>query len=124
MRVWCRIAFCVVAVVLSLAPWAARSAPLALTIVHVNDLSRAEGRDGVGGIARLATVIAAERARSGHVLVTHAGNALSPSLMGAVDQGGLMIGLLNRIGVDVMAVGGHEFDFGPALAAKRFSEAG
>jgi 2',3'-cyclic-nucleotide 2'-phosphodiesterase (5'-nucleotidase family) len=122
--VWCRIAFCLVAVVFCLAPWAARSAPLALTIVHVNDLSRAEGRDGIGGIARLATVIAAERARSGHILVTHAGNALSPSLIGAVDQGGHMIGLLNRIGVDVMAVGGHEFDFGPALAAKRFSEAG
>jgi 2',3'-cyclic-nucleotide 2'-phosphodiesterase (5'-nucleotidase family) len=122
MRVWCRTVFCAVAV-LCLVPWAARSAPLALTIVHVNDLSQAEGRAGVGGVARLATVIASERARSGHVLVTHAGNALSPSLIGAVDQGGHMIGLLNRIGVDVMAVGGHEFDFGPALAAKRFSEA-
>jgi 2',3'-cyclic-nucleotide 2'-phosphodiesterase (5'-nucleotidase family) len=121
MRVWCRLVFCVVA--LCLVSWAARSAPLALTIVHVNDLSRAEGGDGLGGVARLATVIAAERARSGHVLVTHAGNALSPSLIGAVDQGRHMIDLLNRIGVDVMAVGSHEFDFGPALAAKRFSEA-
>src|SRR5260221_3413805 len=121
MPVWCWFAFCLA--VLCLAPGAARAEALLLTIVHVNDLSRAEGDNGQGGVARLATVIAAERARAGHLLVTHGGNAMSPSLMGAVDQGAHMIELLNRIGIDVMAVGSHELDFGRALTAKRFSEA-
>src|SRR5258706_12533099 len=102
MRVWCRIVFSVVAV-LCLAPSAARSAPLALTIVHVNDLSRAEGRDGVGGIARLATVFAAERARCGHVLATHAGTPISPSLTAAVHHAAHSIGLLYRTVAVILA---------------------
>jgi 5'-nucleotidase / UDP-sugar diphosphatase len=123
-RVWRWLVFCLT--ILSFMPWLAAAAgaePLALTIIHVNDLSQAEGNAGKGGIARLATIVAAERAKSGHVLLTFGGNVISPSLIGAVDQGEHMIDLLNRIGVDVMAVGGHEFDFGRALAAKRFSEA-
>ena len=35
-----------------------------------------------------------------------------------------MIDLLNRVGIDVMAFGNHEFDFGAAVAAERAKEAG
>ena len=51
-----------------------------------------------------------------HVLVTHGGDSISPSLLSGFDQGAHMIDLLNTIGIDAMAVGNHEFDFGPDVA--------
>ena len=102
---------------------AAFAAPVELTIVHFNDLDRMEEREGRGGIARLAAVIRAERASRGHVLVTFAGDAISPSLMSGIDQGAHMIDLLNRLDLTAMAVGNHEYDFGPEVASQRFAEA-
>ena len=52
--------------------------PVELTIVHFNDLDRMEESGGQGGIARLAAVIDAERANNDNVLVTFAGDAISP----------------------------------------------
>ena len=102
---------------------AAFAAPVELTIVHFNDLDRMEEREGRGGIARLAAVIRAERASREHVLVTFAGDAISPSLMSGIDQGAHMIDLLNRLDLTAMAVGNHEYDFGPEVASQRFAEA-
>ncbi len=97
--------------------------PVELTIVHFNDLDRMEESGGQGGIARLAAVVRAERARSSNVLVTFAGDAISPSLMSSIDKGAHMIDLLNGIGLTAMAIGNHEYDFGPDVARRRFSEA-
>ena len=97
--------------------------PAELTIVHFNDLDRMEEKDGRGGVARLAAVVREERTRRANVLVTFAGDAISPSLMSAIDKGAHMIDLLNRIGLTVMAVGNHEYDFGPEVAKQRFAEA-
>jgi len=97
--------------------------PVELTIVHFNDLDRMEEKDGQGGVARLAAVVKAERQRRPHVLVTFGGDAISPSLMSAIDKGAHMIDLLNRIGLTAMAIGNHEYDFGPDVAKQRFSEA-
>ena len=97
--------------------------PVELTIVHFNDLDRMEESRGQGGVARLAAVVRAERARNANVLVTFAGDAISPSLMSAIDKGAHMIELLNRIGLTAMAIGNHEYDFGPDVARQRFSEA-
>ena len=102
---------------------AAFAAPVELTIVHFNDLDRMEEREGRGGIARLAAVIRAERASREHVLVTFAGDAISPSLMSGIDQGAHMIDLLNRLDLTAMAIGNHEYDFGPEVASQRFAEA-
>jgi 2',3'-cyclic-nucleotide 2'-phosphodiesterase (5'-nucleotidase family) len=107
--------------ILDAAPGWAQEA--AVTIVHVNDLSRVEERGNRGGIARVGALIARERAAGGTVIVTHGGNALSPSLLSSFDQGAHMIDLLNRIGIDVMAVGNHEFDFGAAVLEERAREA-
>ena len=97
--------------------------PVELTIVHFNDLDRMEESRGQGGVARLAAVVRAERARGSHVLVTFAGDGISPSLMSSIDKGAHMIDLLNRVGLTAMAIGNHEYDFGPAVASQRFSEA-
>jgi 2',3'-cyclic-nucleotide 2'-phosphodiesterase (5'-nucleotidase family) len=111
------------ALVLMLAVSPGQTQDVSLTIVHVNDLSRAEEIAGRGGIARLAALIARERAGGRAVIVTHGGNAISPSLLSGFDHGAHMIELLNRLGIDVMAVGNHEFDFGPAVLAERAREA-
>ena len=99
------------------------AAPVELTIVHFNDLDRMEESGGQGGIARLAAVINAERANHDNVLVTFAGDAISPSLMSGFDKGAHMIELLNRLDLTAMAIGNHEYDFGPAVARQRISEA-
>ena len=97
--------------------------PVELTIVHFNDLDRMEESGGQGGIARLAAVIAAERANNDNVVVTFAGDTISPSLMSGFDQGAHMIELLNRLDLTAMAIGNHEYDFGPEVARQRFAEA-
>ena len=68
-------------------------------------------------------MVRAERARGSHVLVTFAGDAISPSLLSGIDKGAHMIDLLNQVGLTAMAIGNHEYDFGPAVARQRFSEA-
>ena len=97
--------------------------PVELTIVHFNDLDRMEERGGQGGLARLAAVINGERTSREHVLVTFAGDAISPSLMSGFDQGAHMIELLNRLDLTAMAIGNHEYDFGPEVARQRIAQA-
>lgn len=102
---------------------AAQAEPLTLTILLVNDLDRMEEADGRGGFARLAGVVDAVTAEADHVLLVHAGDAISPSLMSSFDKGAHIIALLNQLGVDAFVPGNHEFDFGPATALERFAEA-
>ncbi len=97
--------------------------PVEMTIVHFNDLDRMEERGGQGGVARLAAVIKSERANNDNVLVTFAGDTISPSLMSGIDKGAHMIELLNRLDLTAMAIGNHEYDFGPEVAKQRFAEA-
>ena len=121
-----RFSFAWAGVALALVAWTGSlgfAAPVELTIVHFNDLDRMEEKDGQGGIAHLAAAVRAERAQRSHVLVTFAGDAISPSLMSSIDKGAHMIDLLNRIGLTAMAIGNHEYDFGPDVAKQRFSEA-
>jgi len=94
-----------------------------LKIVHVNDLDRMEGTGETGGVARLATVLSNIRAEGGTVLATSAGDSISPSLLSSFDEGAHMIALLNMAGIDAMALGNHEFDFGPDVLRTRISEA-
>ena len=100
--------------------------PLSLTLIHVNDWDRMEGRKGAGGAARIAQVVAEERARAeaagGHAIVTFGGDMISPSLMSGIDKGAHMIALADAIGFDIGVVGNHEFDFGAEILRKRLSE--
>lgn len=110
------------AAALAVSPAPAGAEPATLTLVTTNDLDRMAEKDGRGGLARLAAVVAAERAR-GTVLFLHAGDALSPSLLSGFDQGRHMVELLNLLEPDVFVPGNHEFDFGPAVFAERLAEA-
>lgn len=93
------------------------------TLLLVNDLYRMSETEGRGGFARLNAIVKAERARGVPLLYAHAGDTLSPSLMSGFDQGAHMVELLNIAPPDVFVPGNHEFDFGPAIFARRMGEA-
>ncbi|SMF53983.1 2',3'-cyclic-nucleotide 2'-phosphodiesterase/5'-or 3'-nucleotidase, 5'-nucleotidase family [Tistlia consotensis] len=101
----------------------ARAEPVKITLVTTNDMDRMEEKDGRGGFARLAAVLAAERATNPHVLFIHAGDAISPSLLSTFDQGAHVMALLNQLRPDVFVPGNHEFDFGPKVFAERMAQA-
>ncbi|MEZ5871684.1 MAG: 5'-nucleotidase C-terminal domain-containing protein [Nitratireductor sp.] len=93
-----------------------------VTFVLTNDTYEMNEEKGRGGFPRLAAVIKQERAANANTLFVHAGDLLSPSLFSGFDQGEHMIVLTNMVGIDVMAPGNHEFDFGKDVAMKRLSE--
>jgi len=93
-----------------------------VTLVVFSDIYEMAGIAGRGGFARVASAIAAERARSDCVIVAHAGDTLSPSLMSGLDQGAHIVELTNRIAPDVFVPGNHEFDFGEGVFRQRMSE--
>ncbi|MDQ3558613.1 MAG: 5'-nucleotidase C-terminal domain-containing protein [Pseudomonadota bacterium] len=104
---------------LSLAP--ALAEPVTLRFVQTNDIDRMEEDEGRGGFAKLAAVVNAERA-AGPTLFVHSGDTISPSLLSGIDKGAHVIDILNQMGVDVMAPGNHEFDFGPDIFRARMAE--
>ena len=115
-----------VALVLGTASLPGTAEPLSLTIVHVNDWDRMAGSEGAGGAARIAAVVADERARAeaagGHAIVTFGGDMISPSLMSGIDKGAHMIALADAVGFEIGVLGNHEFDFGPEVLRQRLSE--
>lgn len=101
----------------------AAAEPVRLTILQVNDWDRMEEQQGRGGFARFMTILEEEGADREEVLLVHSGDMLSPSLLSGFDRGAHMIELMNRVPLDMMVVGNHEFDFGPEVAAERIAEA-
>lgn len=94
-----------------------------LTFVHVNDFDQFDGEEETGGFARYAAVLKKARAEHENVIATNGGDMISPSLLSGLDKGAHMVDLNNQVGLDIAAIGNHEFDFGPDVAAQRFDEA-
>jgi 5'-nucleotidase len=101
--------------------------PFTLTIAHLNDThSHQEPTlvnlvvDGVkhpvslGGFARLQTAVEELRAHDPNLLLFHAGDAVQGTLYFSLFNGTVDFDALNRLGVDAMTFGNHEFDRGPA----------
>jgi 2',3'-cyclic-nucleotide 2'-phosphodiesterase (5'-nucleotidase family) len=93
-----------------------------IRFVQTNDIDRMGPEKGRGGFARLATVVKEERAK-GNAFFIHAGDTISPSLLSGFDKGAHVIDILNKIGVDAMTPGNHEFDLGPEAFRARMAEA-
>ena len=93
-----------------------------LRFVQTNDIDRMEERDGRGGFAKLAAVVARQRAE-GTTFLVHSGDTISPSLLSGIDKGAHQIDILNRMDVTVMTPGNHEFDFGKDVFHQRIGEA-
>jgi 5'-nucleotidase/UDP-sugar diphosphatase len=100
--------------------------PATITLLHVNDTHshldawgpkdrHLEGT--VGGMAKAASVIAAVRASEPNVLLLHAGDVFHGDLFFNKYFGVPEFQLMKQLGFDAMAVGNHEFDFGPDVLA-------
>jgi 2',3'-cyclic-nucleotide 2'-phosphodiesterase (5'-nucleotidase family) len=96
-----------------------------VTVLFFNDLhghlmpfevKTESGKQEVGGIARMATLIqqirAENEAKHGVTLVLVAGDILQGTPMSTVFRGEPDIKCLNAMGVNAVTVGNHEFDFG------------
>jgi 2',3'-cyclic-nucleotide 2'-phosphodiesterase (5'-nucleotidase family) len=101
----------------------ARAGETRISLVLICDIYNMHEEGGRGGMARVGGVVKAEKARGPHVLVAHAGDTFSPSLMSGFDQGAHMVDLLNMLPIDVFVPGNHEYDFGPDVFLKRLREA-
>jgi 2',3'-cyclic-nucleotide 2'-phosphodiesterase (5'-nucleotidase family) len=102
---------------------AARAEPVTITLLQVSDWDRVEGLEGRGGFARLIALLGRENVLAGGKLLIHSGDAISPSLLSGFDKGAHMIAALNQLPIAAMALGNHEFDFGPEIARQRVGEA-
>ena len=116
-----RAALVVLALLIGAGAAAAQSAKL--TFLLTNDVYQMSEENGRGGLARLAAIVKAEKAKGGTVLFAHAGDTFSPCLLCGFDRGAHMVALFNEIPPDVFVPGNHEFDFGPETYARRRAEA-
>lgn len=95
-----------------------------ITVLQLNDVYEISPVDGGenGGLARVATLLQRERARSPHTLFLLAGDFLSPSLASKEFKGQQMVASLNALKLDVAALGNHEFDVNVETLGQRISE--
>lgn len=104
-------------------PPSAPRAAAPLTILQVNDVYSTVPVDGVGGLARVAT-LKRDLAKAGRTpLLMIGGDFLSSSVASTVFKGEQMIAALNATGLDIATLGNHEFDFGVDLLVERMAEA-
>lgn len=89
-----------------------------LRIVAINDVYLLDN------LPRLATLIAHHRRvdPADVLLVTLAGDFLSPSMLASLDGGAGMVDCLNHLGVTHLALGNHEDDLEPLVLAARLRE--
>jgi len=105
-----------------------------LTILHTNDFHShlqgfapesaytpgvADNDPTVGGFSRIAGIITEVRAENpGNTLVVDGGDCLMGTLFHALEpESGFQLSLMKQAGYDVVAMGNHDFDFGPAAYA-------
>ncbi|MBI4375966.1 MAG: bifunctional metallophosphatase/5'-nucleotidase [Elusimicrobia bacterium] len=109
-------------VALSLVQALAAQPPAVFTFLTFNDTYELEPQDGKGGMAEMATVLKAERAKARNHLTTVNGDFISPSMMSSFFKGAQMVDLFDEIGVDVVVLGNHEFDLGWDALADRVAQ--
>ena len=106
-----------------------------ITILHTNDMhSRLQGfapesayspltlnnDKTIGGFARIAAVLKTERQKPGQAtLIIDAGDFLMGTLFHTMEERtGFQLPLMKEMGYDIVAIGNHEFDFGPQALAR------
>jgi 5'-nucleotidase len=101
--------------------FAARAAA-PVTFLQINDVYTTVPVDGLGGLARVAT-LKQNLAKAGRTpFLVIAGDFLSPSVASSVFKGEHMVAALNAAGLDLAAIGNHEFDFGDDVLIQRMHE--
>lgn len=103
-------------------PGAPRAA-LPVTFLQINDVYQTTPVDGLGGLAKLATIKQRLIAEGRTPVMVLAGDFLSPSVASSVFKGEQMIAALNAAGLDLATLGNHEFDFGDDVLIERMKQA-
>ena len=85
--------------------------PVVITIFHTNDVHGRYNSDAGMGYAMMASYINAARA-AGNVLVLDAGDTLHGTIFANAVKGESIVEILNAIGVNAMAPGNHDFNYG------------
>jgi 5'-nucleotidase/UDP-sugar diphosphatase len=107
-------------------PARAQRAPKHITILHINDTHshlspfgpKDRHLDGtIGGYAKLATVLAEQRARAPSALFVHAGDVFDGSAHFSAELGVAELQLLASLRLDAMVLGNHELGYGPDFLA-------
>lgn len=94
-----------------------------IRILHINDLyDVAPDEEGVGGVARLKTLVDEARQEDPSTLLIVSGDFLSPSLLSSQDMGSHMIELLNMMETDYVTIGNHDLDFGSENLKRRIAQ--
>ena len=93
-----------------------------LTILQINDVYSTVPIDGVGGLARVATIKRQLTAAGHRAVMLLAGDFLSPSVASSFFKGEQMVETLNAAGLDIATLGNHEFDFGDDLLIERMQQ--
>ncbi|MGB7220095.1 MAG: bifunctional UDP-sugar hydrolase/5'-nucleotidase [Vicinamibacterales bacterium] len=102
---------------------AARRNRAPVTLLQLNDIYSTLPVNGLGGLARIATLKQQLTAAGSTPLLVLAGDFLSPSVASSIFKGEQMIAALNAAGLDLATLGNHEFDFGKDVLIQRMSEA-
>jgi 5'-nucleotidase/UDP-sugar diphosphatase len=93
------------------------------TILSFNDVYEiVPDAAGRGGFASMQTLLNEQRKLSDHHITTVNGDFLSPCILSIFDRGAHRIDLFNQLGVDLVVLGNHEFDFGPDVVKDRIKE--
>ncbi|WP_018924067.1 5'-nucleotidase C-terminal domain-containing protein [Salsuginibacillus kocurii] len=90
-----------------------------LTIIHTNDI-----HSSIEGFAELSALLDEKRAESDHVLFLDGGDIFSGDPVVDLQDGEPIIELLNEVGLDALAVGNHEFDYGQEAYASSVEQSG
>lgn len=95
-----------------------------LTIFHTNDIHshfRGPKTDpfGLGGLARVKTLLDRLRASTTHSLTLDAGDWSESGWYYSVDSGANMLQMLDQLGYDAVALGNHDFLAGPTQILER-----
>jgi 5'-nucleotidase len=98
-------------------------APAPVTFLQINDVYSTIPIDGLGGLARVATIKQQMAALGKTPVLVIAGDFLSPSVASSVFKGEQMVAALNAAGLDFATLGNHEFDFGSDFLIQRMAEA-
>ncbi|MDZ7638812.1 MAG: bifunctional UDP-sugar hydrolase/5'-nucleotidase [Bryobacterales bacterium] len=95
-------------------PPLARAEVRSLTILHTNDIHAriSPTREGLGGLAHLATAINRERAKAEASLYLEAGDFVQGTPVSSIYEGVPVYELMNGLRPDAVCVGNHEFDYG------------
>src|SRR5215470_3450871 len=94
--------------------------PTQVVIMHTNDIhGHLLPRDGVGGIAEIATIIRSAKPD----LIVDAGDIFTGTFLSDGFEGEPNIQAMNRIGYTAGTVGNHEFDYGQRALSRRLRQA-